>query len=503
MVELKRTRRDFLKALGSGAAAAGLAGCIGTRREASRRPQAAEKPNIILVFADDQGYEDVGCFGSPKIETPRLDRMAREGTRFTNFYAQTVCGPSRAALMTGCYPLRVAKRNNQVDIHPFLHSRETTIAEILRDAGYATACFGKWDLAGHTQKAYDRMLLPTGQGFDYFFGTPTSNDSVVNLLRNEEVIENKADMSTLTRRYTDEALKFIRANRDKPFFVYIPHTMPHTKLGASDQFRGKSKRGLYGDVIEEIDWNTGRILDTVEELGLDEKTYVIYTSDNGPWAIKKENGGSAKPLRGAKTSTWEGGLRVPCIMRAPGRIPAGAVCGEITSTLDLMPTLAKLGGGKVPRDRAVDGHDIGALMRGEKGAVSPTKAFYYYQHTHLQAVRSGKWKLHLARPANPPWTPNWARHIDPKDVFDVKEPMLYDLENDIGERNDVAKRHPDVVKRLLDLAEWAKDDIGDYDRIGKNARFFDPEPPRPDIGKWKNGKDTALPKGRNQTRDAE
>ncbi len=207
------------------------------------------KPNFIVIFTDDQGYQDVGCFGSPLIRTPNLDRMAREGIRFTNFYAQTVCGPSRAALMTGCYPLRVAKRRNQVDIHPYLHTDEVTIAEVLKGAGYATAAFGKWDLAGHRQSGYDPALLPTKQGFDYFFGTPTSNDNVVNLLRNDEVLEKRADMSTLTRRYTDEAIAFIRRSAGTPFFVYIPHTMPHTKLAASADFRGKSKRGLYGDVI--------------------------------------------------------------------------------------------------------------------------------------------------------------------------------------------------------------------------------------------------------------
>jgi len=480
MNDSTQTRRDFLKVIGLGIAALGAPASGGLRQ--SR--EAADKPNFIVIFTDDQGYQDVGCFGSPLIETPRLDRMAAEGVKFTSFYAQTVCGPSRAALMTGCYPLRVAKRNNQVDIHPYLHTREITIAEVLRDAGYATACFGKWDLAGHRQAGYDPNLLPTRQGFDYFFGTPTSNDSIVNLLRNETVIEKKADMNTLTRRYTDEALAFIRDNRHRPFFVYIPHTMAHTKLGASAQFRGKSKRGLYGDVVEEIDFNVGRILDAVRDLGLDGKTYVIFMSDNGPWAIKKEHGGSALPLRGAKTSTWEGGLRVPCIMRAPGRIPAGIVCDEIASTMDMLPTLAKFAGGKTPTDRIIDGHDISALMHGAKGATSPTKAFFYYQHTHLQAVRSGKWKLHLPRPANPPWTPTWARHIDPEDVIDIEEPMLFDLNNDIGERRDVAAEHPAVVGRLLELAEGARSDIGDYNRVGKNARFFDPQPRRPDAAKW-------------------
>jgi arylsulfatase A-like enzyme len=263
--------------------------------------------------------------------------------------------------------------------------------------------------------------------------------------------------------------------------------MPHTKLGVSDQFKGASAQGLYGDVVEELDWNTGRILDTVKELGLDDNTYIIFTSDNGPWLLRKENGGSAGPLRGGKTSTWEGGLRVPCVMRAPGKIPAGAVCREIATTMDFLPTFAKLAGGKIPSDRVIDGHDIINLIRAKPGAKGPTKNYFYYQCTHLQAVRSGKWKLHLPRPAAPPWTPAWEKHIDPADVFDIEEPMLYDLEADIGEQHDVAAENPEVVKRLLDLAEWARGDIGDYNRVGGNARFFDPQPPRPDIIKRESG----------------
>ncbi len=365
-------RRSFIKSVGAGAAAvlaARLSRAVGSAPKRLR-------PNFVIIFADDLGYGDLGCFGSELIRTPRLDKMAAEGVRFTSFYAQTVCGPSRAALMTGCYPLRVAKRDNRVDVHPYLHSAEITVAEVLKQAGYATGCFGKWDLAGHRQVGYDPDLLPTRQGFDYFFGTPTSNDSRVNLLRNETVIEKSANMDLLTKRYTDEAIAFIRANKDRPFFVYLPHTMPHTRLGASPQFRGKSRRGLYGDVVEEIDFNAGRILDTIEQLGLREDTYVIFTSDNGPWAIKKQNGGSAGSLRGAKTSTWEGGLRVPCIMWAPGRIPPGTTCDEIATTMDILPTFARLAGAEVPSDRVIDGHDISDLMHGKKGAKSPTKAFY-------------------------------------------------------------------------------------------------------------------------------
>ncbi len=472
------TRRGFLRTTGMGLAAVGLP--LGGRAESDTPPT---KPNFVLVFTDDQGYQDVGCFGSPRIRTPRLDALAREGMRFTSFYAQTVCGPSRAALMTGCYPLRVAKKGNRVEVHPRLHAREITLAEVLKGAGYATAAFGKWDLAGHTQNRFEPELMPNKQGFDTFFGTPTSNDRLVNLYRNDQLVEKSADMNQLTRRYTDEAVAFLRAHKDKPLFLYLAHTMPHTRLGASERFRGRSRRGLYGDVIEEIDWNVGRILDAIKELRLERRTYVIFTSDNGPWAIKGEHGGSAAPLRGAKTSTWEGGLRVPCIMWAPGRIPPAGTCDEIATTMDLLPTLARLAGARAPGDRVIDGHDISALMHGEKGATSPTKAFFYYQHTHLQAVRSGKWKLHLPRPARPPWAPNWSRHIRPEDVVEIKQPLLFDLEADIGERHDVAAGHGEVVARLRKLAEQAREDIGDYNRVGRNARFFDAGPRRPDIRK--------------------
>ncbi len=486
------TRRGFLQTAGMGAAALAFSSGRSLLDHGPRRPDSHEKPNFVFIFADDLGYGDLGCYGSPLIRTPRLDRMAREGMRFTSFYAQTVCGPSRASLLTGCYPLRTAKRNNEVASSPHLHLGEITIAEILKDEEYATACIGKWDLAGHKQKGYDANLLPSKQGFDYYFGTPSSNDTEVNLLRNDEMVEVNVDMSALTRRYTDEAIGFMRgiagddcANARKPFFLYLAHNMPHVKLAASEQFLGKSKRGLFGDTVEELDWNAGRVLDAIAELGLDENTYVIFASDNGPWLLRKENGGSPGPLRGGKTSTWEAGLRVPCIMRAPGRIPAGTASDEVASTLDMLPTLTNLAGGKVPRDRVIDGHDIRPLMFGEKGAKSPTRAFFYYMDTHLQAVRSGSWKLHLPRPADPPWTNHWAGHIAPEDAFDIERPMLFDLDADTGEKNDVAASHPGVVRRLVKLANWARKDIGDYDRAGRNARFFDPQPHRPDIGRWK------------------
>lgn len=447
-------------------------------------------PNFVVIFADDLGYGDIGCFGSPTIQTPNIDKMAAEGMRLTSFYAQTVCGPSRAALMTGCYPLRVAINKNKVQVHPELHRNEITIAEVLKPAGYTSAAFGKWDLAGHNQVNYVPSLLPLHQGFDEFFGTPTSNDSSVNLIRGAEVIEKHADMRHLTRRYTDEAIEFIQRNKQKPFFVYLAHTMPHVKLAVSDEFKGKSAGGLYGDVVEEIDANVGRILRTLKQEGIDENTYVVFTSDNGPWYFGRSNGhlkrfgknaiaygGSATPLRGAKTSTWEGGLRVPCIIRAPGKVPADSHSDAVTSTMDLLPTFAKLAGTAAPADRVIDGKDVRDRIHGAPEPEGLKEPFYYYRRTRLEAVRLGKWKLHRARPADTVW----ANFSKSEDAAAITAPLLFDLEADLGEQNNVAAEHPKVVAELLTLIEKARADIGDDDRIGVNARFFDPQPRRPDL----------------------
>ncbi|NND97755.1 MAG: sulfatase [Pirellulaceae bacterium] len=461
-------------------------------------------PNLVVIFTDDQGYADVGCFGSPDIRTPCLDAMASEGMKFTDFYAQPICGPSRVALMTGCYPMRVAERGNTKQVHPILHSDEITVAELLKTNAYATACFGKWDLAKHAQEGFFLDLFPTRQGFDYFFGTPTSNDRVANLYRNETLIEPKTDMSTLTRRYTDEAIGFMQENKDKPFFVYLPHTMPHTRLDASSQFKGKSPRGLYGDVIEEIDFNVGRILDVIDAIGLSNNTYVLFTSDNGPWLSKNKNhadghlptdhGGSAGPLRSGKVSTFEGGVRVPTILWGPGRVPPGSVCNNIASTLDILPTFAALAGAELPSDRVIDGEDIRHLFHGQFEQANPDKAYYYYLRVHLQAVRQGQWKLHLPREKEPigaaPFRKNV--HIAPADRVGFNRPFLVNLNDDIGETTNVADQHPAVVKRLLTLAESMREDLGDYDRVGKNMRFFDLngdrpiQPPVPPTGKRRN-----------------
>ena len=440
-----------------------------------------ERPNFIVIFADDLGYSDIGCFGSVEIRTPHLDQMAREGMRFDNFYAQNVCGPSRSALLTGCYPLRNAKKNNRVTTHPFLHLREVTIAEVLKQRGYATGCFGKWDQAGHSQTQYDPALMPNAQGFDYFFGTPSSNDRVIRLLRNEEVIETNASMATITQRLTDEAIAFIRKCKDQPFFVYLPHPMPHLKLAASEEFRGKSKRGLYGDVVEELDYHVGRILSELKAAGREKSTYVIFTNDNGPWYLDKHkslrkqrdaggsHGGNAEPLRGHKCTAWEGGARVPCIVWAPGRGPAGTLNSEIARTLDVLPTFAQLAGAEVPGDRVIDGKDIRDLIHGVEGAKSPSNSFLYYTQTQLRAVRKGKWKLHL--PVTDAF-PQWHVYTHDNDLVDHSRPLLYNLEEDVSETTNLADQHTEKVAELVRMAEAARRDIGDYNVIGKRARFF-------------------------------
>ncbi len=474
-----------------------LSGINVTVAATSERP-----PNFVVFFVDDLGYNDVGCFGSKTIKTPHIDRLAAEGMKFTSFYAQPICGPSRAAIMTGSYPMRVAERNNDKNIHPILHAEEITIAEVLKPLGYASAMIGKWDLARHANRNYFEDLLPRGQGFDMHFGTPSSNDSNTKtvLLRDGKVIENPAQQATLTKRYGDEALTFIRKNQAKPFFIYLATNMPHTALHASGDFVGKSKRGLYGDTVEEIDFNIGRVVELLRELKLVENTYVLFTSDNGPWLIKNsehrqgalpaDHGGSALPLRSGKVSTWEGGVRVPTIFWAPGRIPAGKVCDKLAATVDVLPTFAALAGTKPPADRVLDGEDIAHLLQGDFERATPEKTYHYYFRTHLQAVRQGRWKLHLPRPENPPWlkpfSPN--RHIAPADDIGFENPLLYDLDADIGETTNVAAMHPDVVARLLHVAEAARTDIGDYDRIGKNQRFFDERPRRPAEKSWLEGR---------------
>jgi arylsulfatase A-like enzyme len=419
-------------------------------------------PNFVVIFCDDLGYSDLGCFGSQKIKTPNIDRMAAEGMRLTSFYSTcSVCSPSRSSLLTGCYPRRVNMHVNHENLcvlfpgdRKGLNPEETTIAETLKAKDYATICVGKWHVGDHPN------FLPHKQGFDSYFGIPYSNDMnrkevPLPLLRNEKVIESPVDQPMLTPRYTKEVVNFIYKNKDKPFLVYLPHTFPHVPLFASSRFKGKSERGRYGDTIEEIDWSTGEILKALKDAGVDENTLVLFTSDNG-----SQQKGSNFPLRGRKGQTWEGGQRVPCVVRWPGKIPEGSKSSEIISTLDLLPTFAKLAGVPLPT-KPIDGHDASDILLGEKDARSKHEAFYYYQMDQLQCVRSGKWKLHLPLKSK---KRNWGKP-------EGKTPrQLYDLDKDIGETTDVSSDHPDVVKRLLALAEKARSELGDLDKPGKGQR---------------------------------
>ena len=430
-------------------------------------------PNIVLIFTDDQGYRDVGTYGAPQIKTPHLDRMAQEGNRFTNFYvAQPVCSASRAALLTGCYPNRLGihgalSPHNEKGLHP----EETTLAEMLKPLGYATAIFGKWHLGD------DPAFLPTQQGFDQYFGLPYSNDMwprhpekekfdfpPLPLMENAQIIDTiESDQSQLTTWYTERAVQFIEDNRERPFFLYVPHSMPHVPLFVSDKFKGKSERGLYGDVIMEIDWSVGQILAALQENSLDENTLVIFISDNGPWLSYGTHSGSALPLREGKGTTWEGGVRVPCIMRWPGGIPANTVTKLPAMTIDLLPTIAEITGAKLP-ERKIDGKSILPIVKNQPDAENPHDAYYFYYHTNeLHAVQSGRWKLyfpHTYRTLNGREGRNDGIPIDYASA-EVKTLELYDLENDSSETTNVAEQHPEVVTRLSGLADQSRKELGD------------------------------------------
>jgi arylsulfatase len=447
----------------------------------------ARRPNIVILFADDQGYSDVGCFGAKGFKTPHLDQMAKEGTRFTSFYAaQPVCTASRAALMSGCYSNRISlfgALNHQSNVG--IADSELLLPEICKAQGYATAIFGKWHL-GHRD-----TFSPLLNGFDEFLGIPYSNDNgplhpivkgipALPLIDGDKVVELDPDQSQFTRRFTERAIAFIERNKERPFFLYVPHVMPHVPIFPSKEFAGKSELGKYGDVIEELDWSVGEILAAIERLGLDENTLVIFATDNGPFLSYGNHAGTARPLREGKLTTFEGGVRVPCIMRWPGKVPAGRTCAELASTMDLLPTIAQLTGAKLSENK-IDGLDIWPLMKGE--GKSPRDTFYYYAGDELQAVRNGPWKLHLPHeyltPAEPPGKDgkpaNFAnlkpesmamsglRGIASRHGYLVQkiELSLYNLEDDIGETTNLAEKHPQIVARLLDLAERARADLGD------------------------------------------
>jgi arylsulfatase A-like enzyme len=455
--------------------AVAISGCLSQVSLAAERP-----PNFVVVFCDDLAYGDIGPFGAKGYQTPNLDRMAQQGLRLTDFYvAAAVCSASRTALLTGCYPQRVGILGALGPAAKIgIHKNETLLPEILKRKGYATAIFGKWHLGHHPQ------FLPTRHGFDQYFGLPYSNDMWPNhpenktfpplpLIDGEKIIEHNPDQTQLTTWYTEHAVKFIEENRDRPFFLYLPHSMPHVPLFVSDKFRGKTERGTFGDVIAEIDWSVGQILATLKQQGLDERTLVIFTSDNGPWLSYGEHAGSAAPLREGKGTTWEGGQRVPCLVRWPGKVPANAVCHELCSTLDLLPTMAHLAGAEPPDDRKIDGHDIRPLLLGEPGAKSPTEAFYYYWDFGLEAVRSGSWKLQFPHPYRTLAGKAGGKEGIPSKYEQARTGLaLYNLASDIGESQDVAADHPEVVARLEKLADQMRDDLGDSltKRPGKNRR---------------------------------
>lgn len=448
----------------------------------------APRPNVVIIFMDDMGYADIGPFGGDRSLTPQLNQLAESGRRFTDFYvSQAVCSASRASLMTGCYNVRIGiqgalgpKARNG------LNPSETTLAELCRSQGYATACFGKWHLGHH------HPFLPLQQGFDHYYGIPYSNDmwpfhpEVLNLPMEERlktwpqlplyednrVIDPEVtadDQTRLTREYTERACAFIEASRNRPFFLYLPHTMVHVPLFAGKEFQGSTGKGTFADVVAEIDWSVGRIVSTLRTLNLEHNTLLVFTSDNGPWLSYGNHAGSALPLREGKGTMFDGGCRVPCLMKWPAAIPAGSVCSEPAMTIDLLPTIAQLVGAPLPQ-LPIDGLSIVPLMSGES-QKSPHEALYFYWGPELQAVRSEQWKLHF---------PHAYRTLDGKrggqDGMPARydnariELSLFDLASDPGESRNVAADHPEVVQRLQNLAEKAREELGDTGRKGRGQR---------------------------------
>jgi arylsulfatase A-like enzyme len=473
------SRRKFIKQFGLGILATAISGC--TRNiDNGRQPIGPEnfgntdRPNFIIILGDDgPGYGDLGCYGSSVHNTPNLDKMAQEGVRFTDFYqAAPCCTPSRASLMTGCYARRVGMHegaNGTGTLMPGdakgLNPGEKTIADVLKNAGYSTACIGKWHLGDRPE------FLPTKQGFDYYFGLPYSNDMSpkihpekdwppLPLMRNETIIETEPNQSLLTKRYTDEACKFIDNNKDNNFFLYLAHSMVHFPLHASEKFRGTSKNGKYGDALQEMDWSVGQVLQQLKRNNIDKNTVVIFMADDG---ASRKTGGSNAPFTGFKGDILEGGMRSPCIINWLDRIKPGITYKGVTTIMDILPTLAYLAGAKGVHLERIDGKNIWPYINTDNSKDSPHEAFYYYMKGQLQAVRSGKWKLHLPleNKIKKPWPSAGTMAVETK---------LINLENDPREENDLSSKYPQKVKKLKILAQKARKIIGDLGRKGTGQR---------------------------------
>jgi arylsulfatase A-like enzyme len=457
------------------------AACTSIASSQALSEEVTTPPNVVLIFMDDMGNADIGSFGATAYQTPNLDRLAKQGRRFTDFVTSSaVCSASRAALLTGCYHRRVGISGALFPKSKIgLNQDETTLAEICKSKGYATACFGKWHLGHH------RPFLPLQHGFDHYFGLPYSNDMwphkpdylpeaaqnhrsnfpPLPLLEDNEIFDADVDgddQSQLTVQYTKKSVAFIKDNQETPFFLYLPHTMPHVPLYVSERFSGRSNAGLFGDVIMEIDWSVGQIMNTIDECGLGENTLIIFTSDNGPWLSYGDHAGSAAPLREGKQTMFEGGYRVPTIMRWPRKITPDSTCDQLASTIDILPTVARLIGAQPPKNK-IDGVDISILLLGGPEATSPRDSFYcYFGGGELHAVRDGRWKLHfphkyrsmeLGKPGS--------AGVGGKAKPSKTELELYDLKNDQGETVNLLQQHPEVVDRLEKMGAQARREFGD------------------------------------------
>jgi arylsulfatase A len=459
-------------------------------------------PNVVIILADDMGYGDLGCNGVKRFPMPNFDRLAREGRRFSNFHvAHPLCSASRAALLTGCYSNRFGLNGALYPHSPIgLPEQETTIAQLLKKRGYATGMVGKWHLGDHPS------FLPTRRGFDEYFGLPYSNDMwphgggrrnshlpALPLIEGDRVVKpdiQPADQHQLTTWYTEHAVSFIERNKERPFFLYFAHSMPHVPLSVSDKFRGKSGHGMYADVLMEIDWSVGEVLSALEKNGVDQNTLVIFTSDNGPWLIYGDHAGSARPFREGKGTCWEGGVRVPCLMRWPGKISAGTHCHSMLMTIDLLPTIAKLAGAELPQQK-IDGLDVWPILAGRRFARNPHPAYYFYNgnsELHAMVSGDGHWKLvfpHTYGTMN--GGPGGRGGVGTNYAqFPVTLTELYNLRRDIGETTNVVDKQPQVVKRLLELAESARADLGDA-RRGREGSGMRP------VGRLSEGERPGIP----------